>query len=124
MSKGTLKQLSAFGKTFKYRIGELETEFRLPSGETLTYPNWDVKGVRERFFREEYLDPEIHYNQPKESEPSEFGLKASDVKKFVEGNVDTFDPLPPVTTPVFEVIQVAGEEPKVTAFELSEAHSA
>lgn len=122
--KGALKQLSAFGKTFKYRIGELETEFRTPSGETLTYPNWDVKGVRERFFREEYLDPEIHYNQPKESEPSEFGLKASDVKKFVEGNVDVFDPLPPITTPVFETIQVAGEAPKATTPELSEAHSA
>jgi hypothetical protein len=120
MSKGTLKQLSAFGKTFKYRIGELETEFRLPSCETLTYPNWDVKGVRERFFREEYLDPEIHYNQLKETEPSEFGLKASDVRKFVEDNVDTFDPLPPV----FEPIQVAGEAPKVTTLELSEAHSA
>ena len=122
--KGALKQLAAFGKTFKYRIGELETEFRLPSGETLTYPNWDVKGVRERFFREEYLDPEIHYNQPKESEPSEFGLKASDVRKFVEDNVDTFDPLPPVTTPAFEPIQVAGEAPKAAALELSEAHSA
>ena len=122
--KGALKQLSAFGKTFKYRIGELETEFRLPGGETLTYPNWDVKGVRERFFREEYLDQEIHYNQPKESESSEFGLKASDVKKFVEGNADIFDPLPPLTTPMFEPIQVAGEAPKATTPELSEAHSA
>jgi hypothetical protein len=120
--KGVFKQLSAFGKTFKYRIGELETEFRLPNGETLTYPNWDVKGVRERFFREEYLNPEVHYNQPKESESSEFGLKASDVKKFVEGNEDKFDPLPPVT--VFEPIQVAGEAPKATTPELSEAHSA
>ncbi len=122
MSKGVLKQLSMFGKVFKYRIGELETEFRMPTGETLTFTNWDVKGVRERFYREEYLDPEVHYNQPKETEPSDFGIRASDVRNFIESKVDTFDPLPPVELE-FKPIQVTGEEPK-EKFELSEAHSA
>jgi hypothetical protein len=122
--KDVTKQLLAFGKIFKYRIAELRTEFHLPSGETMTCPNWDVKGVRERFFREEYLDPEVHYNQPKESEPSEFGIKASDVRRFVEDNIDIFDPLPPMKLG-FEPIQVAGEAPKVAGkFALSEAHSA
>jgi len=119
--KGALKQISMFGKTFKYRISELETEFLLPGGKSMTFTNWDVKGVRERFYREEYLNPEVHYNQPKEPEPSEFGIRASDVLNFIKGNEDKFDPLPPV----FEPIQVAGREPKSTKGQrLSEAHSA
>lgn len=102
MAKGVLRQASVFGKVFKYRIKELETEFRLPSGEALTFTNWDVKGVRERFYREEFLDPEIHYNQPKETEPSEFGLTASDVKSFIESKPDTFDPLPELVPELME----------------------
>jgi hypothetical protein len=117
MAKGVLRQVSMFGKVFKYRIKELETEFRLPGGETLAFTNWDVKGVRERFYREEFLDPEVHYNQPKESEPSEFGVTASDVKRFIESKLDTFDPLPPLVAEP----KIVEPEPVV---ELSEAHSA
>lgn len=123
MAKGVLRQVSMFGKVFKYRIKELETEFRLPGGETIVFTNWDVKGVRERFYREEFLDPEVHYNQPKETEPSEFGVTASDVKRFIESKVDTFDPLPPLTAEkpkVVEPISVNG----IAVVELSEAHSA
>ncbi len=94
MSKGVLRQMSVFGKVFKYRVRELETEFRIPSGATLTFMNWDVKGVRERFYREEYLNPEVHYNMPKETELSEFGITAVDVRRFIESKEDVFDPLP------------------------------
>lgn len=146
--KGALKQMTVLGKVFKYRVQVLElddvdkkslirktlpnTEFRLPSGVTVTFPNWDVMGIRERFYREEYLDPEVHYNQPKQVEPSEFGVKASNIRKFIEDNIDVFDPLPPTGAeplppePKFEPIQVAGQEPETAGvtLEFSEAHSA
>jgi len=102
MSKGVLRQMSVFGKVFKYRVRELETEFRTPNGESLTFTNWDVKGVRERFYRDEYLNPEVHYNQPKEVEMSEFGITASDVRKFIESKEDVFDPIPSVPSSSLE----------------------
>ncbi len=148
--KGALKQISARGKVFKYRVQVIEldeidkntrlrktfpsTEFRFPNGETVTFPNWDVLGVRESYYREEYLDPEVHYNRPKETESSEFGVKASDIRRFIEDkdNIDVFDPLPPLKAEPpsppklrFEPIQVAGQEPETNVtIELSEAHSA
>ena|SRR5271157_4918193 len=130
MAKGVLRQASVFGKVFKYRIRETETEFRLPGGDTLAFTNWDVKGVRERFYREEFLNPEVHYNQPKESEPSEFGITATDVRKFIESKEDIFDPLPPVViesdpAPEPEPISVNGIAPEPESVQLlSEAHSA
>ena|SRR5271166_1274410 len=131
MSKGVLRQMSVFGKTFKYRVSVLElkevdkktgvpktfphTEFRLPGGSTLTFANWDIKGVRERFYREEYLNPEVHYNLPKETELSEFGVTAVDIRAFIEGKEELFDPLPPEPKP--EPVEI--KEP-----ELSEAKGA
>lgn len=97
MNKSASHQMSVFGKVFKYRVRELNTEFRLPGGGILTFTNWDVKGVRERFYKEEYLNPEVHYNMPKETELSEFGITAVDVQKFIQSREETFDPLPSET---------------------------
>jgi len=100
MKEGVLRQLKMEnGRVYKYRVGQLSTELTMPDGKTMTVTNWDVKGVRERWYRDEYVNPEVHYNQPKETELSEFGIKQDDVRRYIaEGikrNEDVFDPIIP-----------------------------
>jgi hypothetical protein len=87
------------GRTYKYMVEELSTDLTLPGGKVLTVANWDIKGVRERWYRDEYVNPEVHYNQPKETEVVEFGIKTEDVKRYIEEgikrNEDLFDPILP-----------------------------
>jgi len=98
MKNGTLRQVKVNDRTYKYRVvSELSTEVTMPDGKTITATNWDVKGVREAFYRDEYLNPEIHYNLPKGDEVVEFGIRPADVTRFItdgiERNPDLFDPI-------------------------------
>lgn len=101
MKDGVLRLLQMEnGRTYKYRVGELSTDLTMPDGKVLTVTNWDIKGVRERWYRDEYVNPEVHYNLPKETEIVEYGIRAEDVRRYIAEGIkrdeDTFDPLPAV----------------------------
>ena len=101
MKEGVLRQLMMEnGRTYKYRVGEISTDLTLPNGKVLTVANWDIKGVRERWYRDEYVNPDVHYNLPKETEIVEHGIRAEDIRRYIAEGIkrdeDTFDPLPPV----------------------------
>ena len=101
MKDGVLRQLMVDnGRVYKYRVSQLSTDLTMPDGKVLTVTNWDIKGVRERWYRDEYVNPEVHYNLPKETEIVEFGIRAEDVRRYIAEGIkrdeDTFDPLPVV----------------------------
>lgn len=84
------------GTTFRFRIKRLETEFQFADGSVHVFPNWDIKGCRERFFMEEYVNvPVEQYLQmaADSGEIVEFGLKTSDVRKFIERKFEYFEDL-------------------------------
>jgi hypothetical protein len=56
----------------KYRVSQEETEIEFPTGERRAFKNWDVRGLRERFFCEEIEC----------SEEQGFGIRGGDIQKF------------------------------------------
>lgn len=98
MKEGVLRQLKMENdRIYVYRVGELSTELILPNKKVVLVANWDIKGVRERWYRDEYVNPDVHYNLPKETEIIEYGIKQDDVRRYIaEGikkNEDLFDPI-------------------------------
>src|SRR5271170_4687722 len=72
---------------FRYRVRRLETDFQFADGSIKTFTNWDIKGVRERHYMEEYVTvPVEEYlrTSVNSGEITEFGMKPSDIKKFIE----------------------------------------
>jgi hypothetical protein len=98
MAEGKLdyRAINVLEATFRFRIKRLETEFLFADGSIHTFPNWDVKGFRERFYVEEYLNVPAEW-YPHVSQESgeivEHGLKTSDIRKFIEGKAEFFEDL-------------------------------
>jgi hypothetical protein len=90
------RAISVNGTSFRFRIKRLQTEFEFADGSVHVFPNWDVKGLRERFFMEEYVNvPVERYLQmaAESGEQVEFGLKTSDIRKFIEKKYEYFEDL-------------------------------
>ena len=81
---------------FRYRVRPMETDFLFADGGVLTFSNWDVKGIRERFYMEEYVNvlPEDYLRSVgANNEVQEYGVRPSDVRRFVEGKKQMFEGL-------------------------------
>ena len=81
---------------FRFRVRLLETDFLFADGTVRSFPNWDVKGVREHYYMEEYVNvPAEDYLRESTSsrEAMEHGIMASDVRLFVEGKFSMFEDL-------------------------------
>jgi hypothetical protein len=95
-NKPDYRAINALGATFRFRIKRLETEFLFADGSVHVFPNWDVKGFRERFYMEEYVNisPEEYLRLSTESgEIVEHGITTSDVKNFIEKKAEFFEDL-------------------------------
>jgi len=98
MAEGKLdyRAINVLGATFRFRIKKLETEFLFADGSIHVFPNWDVKNLRERFYMEEYINVpvEMYLSMSSESgEIVEYGIKTSDVKRFIELRAEFFEDL-------------------------------
>jgi hypothetical protein len=98
MADGKLdyRAINVLGATFRFRIKRLETEFLFADGSIHIFPNWDVKNLRERFYMEEYINvsTDEYLGLAAESgETVEYGIKTSDVKKFIERKAEFFEDL-------------------------------
>lgn len=98
MAEGKLdyRAINVIGATFRFRIKKLETEFMFANGTVHVFPNWDVKGFRERFYMEECINvpTEEYLTIATESgEIVEYGIKTSDVKRFIEERAEFFEDL-------------------------------
>jgi hypothetical protein len=81
---------------FRFRVKPLATEFLFPDGSIHVFPNWDIKGFRERFYMEEYVNvPSEEYLRlaAESGEMLEHGILTSDIKRFVEKNAEFFEDL-------------------------------
>ena len=84
------------GTSFHYRVRPLETDFLFTDNLTLTFPNWDVKGCRERHYMEEYVNipPDEYVLVAAAShQVMEYGVMESDVRGFVESKFELFEDL-------------------------------
>ncbi len=70
--------------TVKYRVlsEELETEIIFPNGTEKIFKNWDVRGVRERSFREDVLQEGVPADMVDWVDGGEAGVRPSDVQRF------------------------------------------
>jgi hypothetical protein len=90
------RAITVNGTNFRFRIKRLQTEFQFADGSVHVFPNWDVKGLRERFFMDEYVNvPVEQYLQmaADSGEIVEHGLKTSDIRKFIEKKFEYFEDL-------------------------------
>lgn len=88
--------IPALSVSLRFRIKQLETSFMFPDGSVHTFPNWDIKNYRERFYMEECINvpTEEYLRMAHESgEIVEFGIKTSDIRKFIERKMDFFEDL-------------------------------
>lgn len=84
------------GTAFRFRIKRLQTEFQFADGSVHVFPNWDVKGLRERFFMEEYVNVPVEQYlamAAESGEQVEHGLKTSDIRAFIEKKFEYFEDL-------------------------------
>jgi hypothetical protein len=94
--KSDYRVINLLGASFRFRIKRLETEFMFADGSVHIFPNWDVKSCRERFYMEEYINvsADEYLRMATESgEIVEFGIKTSEVKRFIEQHWDFFEGL-------------------------------
>lgn len=90
------RALTVLDATFRFRVRPLETDFIFADGSVATFANWDVKGVRERHYMDEYVQvPVEEYlrSAVAEREIVEYGIKSSDVRRFIEGRAESFEDL-------------------------------
>lgn len=90
------RTITVIEATFRYRVRQLETDFMFADGSVKTFTNWDIKGVRERHFMEEYVQvPVEDYLRTSVSsgEITEYGIKTSDIRKFIELKAGFFEDL-------------------------------
>jgi hypothetical protein len=98
MAEGKLdyRAINVLDATFRFRIKRLETDFLFADGSVHTFPNWDIKSCRERFYMEEYINVPVeeYLRMATESgEIVEYGIKTSDIKKFIEKKSEFFEDL-------------------------------
>jgi hypothetical protein len=82
--------------SYRFRIKRLETDFMFADGSVHTFPNWDIKSCRERYYIEEFLNVPIeeYLRMTTESgEQVEFGIKTSEIRKFIERKLEFFEDL-------------------------------
>jgi len=77
------RSVEVFGLEFTYTVGDTETEVLLPTGDSKTFPNWDVKMVTERYYRSEYIDAPIE-EFVRAEEGSVRGITPTDVRTFLQ----------------------------------------
>ena len=90
------RAIIVFDAVYRFRVGRLQTDFIFADGSVLTFPNWDVKGVRERHYMEEYIAvPVEEYlrSAASQDEIVEYGIKSSDVRRFIEEKAEFFEDL-------------------------------
>lgn len=90
------RAVTALEATFRFRVRPLETDFLFSDGSVKTFPNWDVKGVRQRHYLEEYVAvPVEEYLRSSvgSGEIVEHGIKGSDIRKFIEDRATFFENL-------------------------------
>jgi hypothetical protein len=96
MDNKEYRQIVVIEATFNYHIKPLETSFLFADGSVKTFTNWDVKGVRERHYLEEYVNVPVE-EYLRTSVPSgeivEYGVKTSDIKRFIESKAEFFEDL-------------------------------
>jgi hypothetical protein len=98
MANGKLgyRSVMVLEAAFRFRVKPLETEFLFADGSVKIYSNWDIKGVRKRHYMDEYVSvPVEEYLRSVSAagEIVEYGIGASDIKKFVEGKREYFEDL-------------------------------
>ena len=70
----------------KYRVFEQETEITFPKGDKRTFKNWDVRNLRESYFKEEVMQQhsvEEGASTRSKIELIEHGVRPCDVIRFV-----------------------------------------
>jgi hypothetical protein len=70
----------------RYRVFETETEITFPKGDKRIFKNWDVRNVRESFFKEEIMQQhsaEEGASTRSKIELVEHGIRPCDVTRFV-----------------------------------------
>lgn len=90
------RAITVLDAVFRFRVRQLETDFIFADGSVKTFTNWDVKGVRERHYLEEYIAvPVEEYlrSAVAQGEIVEYGIKASDVRRFIEEKTEFFEDL-------------------------------
>jgi len=90
------RAITALEATFRFRIKRLETDFMFADGSIHTFPNWDIKNCRERYYMEEFINAPVeeYLRMATESgEIVEFGIKTSDIKRFIERKGEFFENL-------------------------------
>jgi hypothetical protein len=88
--------ITVLDAAFRYRVKKLETDFMFSDGSVKTFTNWDIKGVRERHYMEEYVTaPVEEYLRASvvTGEIVEYGIRASDIKNFIESKREFFEDL-------------------------------
>ena len=95
MAEGKLdyRAIVVLGATFRFRVKRLETDFIFADGSVKTFTNWDIKGVRERHYMEEYVEVPVeeYLRVAVAHEIVEHGIKGSDIRKFVESKSAFFE---------------------------------
>ena len=85
------------GVKYRFRIKKLETEFMLDNGSTVhSVPNWDIKSCRERYYMDEFVNVPVeeYLRMATESgEQVEFGIKTSEIRKYIERKAEFFEEL-------------------------------
>lgn len=81
---------------FRFRVKPLETDLLFADGSVKTFTNWDIKGLTERYYKEEYVSvPVEDYLRISVTtgETMEHGITASDIRRFIEGKAEFFEDL-------------------------------
>ena len=98
MANGKLdhRAINVLDTTFRFRIKKLETDFMFADGSVHTVPNWDIKNCRERYYIEEFINVPVeeYLRMATESgEQVEFGIKTSEIKRYIERKAEFFEDL-------------------------------
>jgi hypothetical protein len=91
--KPMLREVEVDSIKYQYEVGKLETNIT-ESGRTQTFPNWDVKGVREMYYRETYIDvtEEEYLSTIRILGPdADYGITPENVKTFITGHQRYFE---------------------------------
>ena len=95
-SKLSYRAITVLDASFRYRVKRLETEILFTDGSSKAFPNWDIKGCRERHYMEEYVNVPVEdylRHSIQTGDVMEYGIKASDIRKFILDRQDFFEDL-------------------------------
>jgi hypothetical protein len=67
----------------QYRVDREKTEITFPNGIQKEFPTWDVKGVRQAFFKSEYLIPPDEYLRNNGRTLTNYGITPGNVADFI-----------------------------------------